>query len=71
MMIHSWHTQHIKLFEKDKFIKTNEFEFLNCHITFLIQITFVDKKTNESHFLNPKSWTSRKRWSSHSDMIVQ
>ena len=46
MMIHSWHTQHIK-------------------------IHFVDKKTNQVHFLNPKAWTSRKRWSSHADMIYQ
>jgi hypothetical protein len=46
MMVHSWHTQHIK-------------------------ITFIDKKTNETHFLNPKAWTTRRRWSSHADMIKQ
>lgn len=37
----------------------------------IIKITFVDKKTNEPHFLNPKSWTDRRRWSSHADMIIQ
>lgn len=46
MMVHSWHTQHIK-------------------------IHFVDKKTNETHYLNPKAWTTRRRWSSHGDMIYQ
>lgn len=46
MMIHSWHTQHIK-------------------------IHFIDKNTNETHYLNPKAWTSRRRWSSHADMIYQ
>lgn len=46
MMVHSWHTQHVK-------------------------ITFVDKKTNEPHYLRPTAWASAKRWSSHADMIVQ
>ncbi|CAF0800127.1 unnamed protein product [Brachionus calyciflorus] len=46
MMIHSWHTQHIK-------------------------IHFVDKKTNQTHFINPKAWTMRRRWSSHGDMMYQ
>ncbi|CAF1262070.1 unnamed protein product [Adineta steineri] len=46
MMVHSWHTQHVK-------------------------ITFLDKKTNEPHYLRPTAWASAKRWSSHADMIVQ
>lgn len=46
MMVHSWHTQHIK-------------------------IHFVDKSTQEVHYLNPKAWTNRRRWSSHADMIYQ
>ena len=46
MMVHSWHTQHIKVF-------------------------FLDKNTNKTHYLNPKAWTSRRRWSSHADMIHQ
>ncbi len=46
MMVHSWHTQHIK-------------------------INFIDKKTNKTHYLNPKAWTNRRRWSSHADMIYQ
>lgn len=46
MMVHSWHTQHIK-------------------------IHFVDKKTNQTHYLNPKAWTARRRWSSHGDMMYQ
>ena len=46
MMVHSWHTQHIK-------------------------VHFVDKATNQTHYLNPKAWTNRKRWSSHGDMIHQ
>ena len=46
MMIHSWHTQHIK-------------------------ISFLDKTTNQTHYLNPKAWTTRRRWSSHADMIKQ
>jgi vitamin K-dependent gamma-carboxylase len=31
----------------------------------------VDKNTNETHYLNPKAWTTRRRWSSHADMIYQ
>jgi vitamin K-dependent gamma-carboxylase len=46
MMVHSWHTQHIK-------------------------IQFVDKTTNTTHYINPKAWSSRRRWSSHADMIYQ
>ena len=46
MMVHSWHTQHIK-------------------------VHFVDKKTNQVHYLNPKAWTTKRRWSSHADMIHQ
>ena len=46
MMVHSWHTQHIK-------------------------ISFYDKNTNKTHYLNPKAWTSSKRWSSHGDMMHQ
>ncbi|CAF1142299.1 unnamed protein product [Rotaria sordida] len=46
MMIHSWHTQHVK-------------------------ITFIDKTTQEPHYLRPTAWASAKRWSSHADMIVQ
>jgi vitamin K-dependent gamma-carboxylase len=46
MMIHSWHTQHIR-------------------------VSFHDKNTNKTHYLNPKAWTSSKRWSSHADMIHQ
>jgi len=46
MMVHSWHTQHVK-------------------------ITFVDKKTDEPHYLRPTAWATAKRWSSHADMIVQ
>jgi len=45
-MVHSWHTQHVK-------------------------ITFVDKKTDEPHYLRPTAWATAKRWSSHADMIVQ
>lgn len=45
-MVHSWHTQHIK-------------------------IHFIDKKTNKTQYINPKAWTSRRRWSSHADMIYQ
>lgn len=46
MMVHSWHTQHIKIY-------------------------FLDKKTNKTQYINPKAWTSRRRWSSHADMIYQ
>ena len=46
MMVHSWHTQHIK-------------------------ISFLDKNTNTTHYLNPKAFTTRKRWSSHADMTYQ
>lgn len=46
MMVHSWHTQHIK-------------------------IHFLDKTTNKVHYLKPKAWTDRRRWSSHADMIYQ
>jgi vitamin K-dependent gamma-carboxylase len=46
MMVHSWHTQHIK-------------------------IHFIDKKTKKTHYLDPKAWTSKRRWSSHGDMIYQ
>jgi vitamin K-dependent gamma-carboxylase len=46
MMVHSWHTQHIK-------------------------IAFVDKNTNKTHYLNPKAWTTSKRWTSHADMLHQ
>ena len=45
-MVHSWHTQHIKIY-------------------------FVDKKNNQTHYLNPKAWTTRRRWSSHGDMMYQ
>ena len=46
MMVHSWHTQHIK-------------------------ISFVDQNTNKTHYLNPRAWTGKRRWSSHGDMIHQ
>jgi hypothetical protein len=46
MMIHSWHTQHIK-------------------------VSFLDKQTGETHYLSPSAWTTRRRWSSHADMIYQ
>ncbi len=46
MMVHSWHTQHIK-------------------------ISFLDKTTNRTHYINPRAWSTRKRWSSHGDMIHQ
>jgi vitamin K-dependent gamma-carboxylase len=46
MMVHSWHTQHIK-------------------------ISFKDKDTNQTHYINPRAWSTRRRWSSHADMIHQ
>ena len=45
-MVHSWHTQHVKIY-------------------------FVDKTTNQTNYLNPRAWTTRRRWSSHADMVHQ